>query len=130
MSLKPSLIEAVPVETARIARAAFPKGNLYISMRDELGTLFADSDFTAFYPKRGQPAFAPWRLALIIIMQFLENLSDRQTAEAVHSRIDWKYVLSLELTDSGFDYSVLIGFRQRLITSGRQSLMFDRTIAG
>lgn len=128
MSLKPSLIEAVPEETARIARAAFPKGNLYISMRDQLGTLFADSDFTALYPKRGQPAFAPWRLALITIMQFLENLSDRQTAEAVRSRIDWKYVLSLELTDSGFDYSILSGFRQRLITSSRQSLMFDRLI--
>jgi transposase len=116
------------VETACIARAGFPKGNLYISMRDELGTLFAASDFTALYPKRGQPAFAPWRLALITVMQFLENLSDRQTAEAVRSRIDWKYVLSLELTDSGFDYSVLRGFRQRLITSGRQSLIFDRLI--
>ena len=77
MSLKPSVIEPVPEQTARVARAAFPKGNLYISIRDQLGTLFEDADFTSLYPRRGQPAFAPWRLALITIMQFLENLSDR-----------------------------------------------------
>ncbi len=90
MSLKPSAIEPVPAETARIARAAFPKGNLYLSIRDQLGTLFEDTDFTNLYPRRGQPAFAPWRLALITVMQFLENLSDRQAADAVRSRIDWK----------------------------------------
>lgn len=125
MSLKPSLIESVPKETARIARAAFPKGNLYISMRDELGTLFEDADFTALYPKRGQPAFAPWRLALITVMQFLENLSDRQAADAVRSRIDWKYALSLELTDSGFGYSVLSNFRERLLTDDPQTVLLD-----
>lgn len=128
MSLKPSLIEAVPSETIRVARAAFPKGNLCISMRDQLGTLFEDADFTTLYPRRGQPAFAPWRLALITVMQFLENLSDRQTADAVRSRIDWKYALSLELPDAGFDYSVLSGFRERLISNKQQSLLFDRVI--
>jgi transposase len=105
MSLKPSLIKAVPSETIRVAGAAFPKGNLYLKMRDELGVLFEDSDFADLFPRRGQPAFAPRRLALITVMQFLENLSDRQTAEAVRSRIDRKYALGLKLTDSGFDYS-------------------------
>ena len=128
MSLQPSIIEPVPEETARIACAAFPKGNLYLSMRDELGTLFNDLDFAALYPKRGQPAFAPWRLALITIMQFLENLSDRQAAEAVRSRIDWKYALGLELTDSGFNYSVLSGFRERLASSEKQTLLLDRML--
>ncbi len=128
MSLKLSVIEPVPAETARIARAAFPKGNLYISMRDELGTLFEDADFATLYPKRGQPAFAPWRLALITVMQFLENLSDRQSADAVRSRIDWKYALSLELTDSGFDHSVLSNFRERLLKTDPQSLLLDRVL--
>jgi transposase len=105
MSLKPSIIEQIPEETVRVARAAFPKGKLYLAMRDELGIAFSDSDFAELFPSRGQPAFAPWRLALITVMQFLENLSDRQAAEAVRSRIDWKYALGLELTDSGFDYS-------------------------
>ncbi len=128
MSLKPSLIDAVPPETIRIARAAFPKGSLYISIRDELGVLFEDTDFAELFSRRGQPACSPWRLVLITVMQFLENLSDRQTADAVRSRIDWKYALSLELTDSGFDYSVLSGFRERLITKKRQSLLFDRVV--
>ena len=128
MSLKPSVVASVPKATARVARAAFPKGNLYLSMRENLGTLFEDVDFTDLYPKRGQPAFAPWRLALITVMQFLENLSDRQTSEAVRSRIDWKYALSLELTDSGFDHSVLSHFRDRLVQSGRQELLLDRVL--
>ena len=97
-------------------------------MRDELGVLFEDSDFANLFPRRGQPAFAPWRLALIIVMQFLENLSDRQAAEAVRSRINWKYALGLKLTDSGFDYSVLSGFRERLADSGQQSLLLDRML--
>lgn len=128
MSLKPSIIEPVPDETVRVARAAFPKGNRYLVMRDELGVLFDDADFIELFPNRGQPAFPPWRLALITIMQFLENLSDRQTAEAVCSRIDWKYALGLELTDSGFDYSVLSGFRERLADNGKQNLLLDRML--
>ena len=128
MSLKPSVIEPIPEQTARVARAAFPKGNLYISIRDQLGTLFEDADFTTLYPKRGQPACPPWRLALITVMQFLENLSDRQAAEAVRSRIDWKYVLSLELTDAGFDHSVLSNFRERLSAGEQPALLFDRVI--
>jgi transposase len=128
MSLKPSVIEPVPEETARIARAAFPKGNLYLSMRDELGIAFCDADFAKLFPRRGQPAFAPWRLALITVFQFLENLSDRQAAEAVRSRIDWKYALGLALTDSGFDYSVLSGFRERLLAGDNQTLLLDRML--
>ncbi len=128
MSLKLSAIEPIPEETVRVARAAFPKGNLYLSMRDELGVLFQDSDFSVLYPKLGQPAFPPWRLALITVMQFLENLSDRQAADAVRSRIDWKYALGLELEDSGFDYSVLSNFRARLVENNQQTLLLDRII--
>jgi transposase len=128
MSLTPSIIEPVPDQTARIACAAFPKGNLYLSMRDEFGTLFEDADFVELFSRRGHPAFTPWRLALITIMQFLENLSDRQAAEAVRSRIDWKYLLGLELTDSGFDYSVLSGFRSRLVVGEKQTLLLERLL--
>lgn len=67
------------------------------------------------YPGRGQPAYAPWRLALVTVFQFLENVTDRQAADAVRSRLDWKYCLSLELTDAGFDHTVLSEFRTRLV---------------
>lgn len=128
MSLSPSVIESVPEQTVLVARAAFPKGNLYLSMRDELGTLFDDTDFAELFSRLGYPAVTPWRLALITIMQFLENLSDRQTAEAVRSRIDWKYLLGLELTDAGFDHSVLSGFRARLVAGEKQTLLLERLL--
>jgi transposase len=125
MSLKPEPIGSVPQETARIARAAFPKGNLYLRLRDELGTLYEDELFADLFPSRGQPAEAPWRLGLVTIMQFLEGLSDRQAAEAVRSRLDWKYLLGLEVTDAGFHYSVLCEFRSRLLTGKAEHRLFE-----
>jgi transposase len=92
MSLHPHVITPVPAETARVARAAFPKGHPYLTFRDALGTIFQDEDFTALFPAWGPPGLPPWRLALVTIMQFRENLADRQAAEAVRARIDWKYL--------------------------------------
>ena len=128
MSLRPQAIQPVPKYTALVAKAAFPRGNVFVQMRDELGTLFTDKDFASLYPKRGQPAFAPWRLALVTIMQFVENLSDRQAAEAVRARIDWKYALGLKLTDSGFDFSVLCEFRGRLVEGNAEQMLLDRML--
>ena len=73
----------------------------------------------------GQPALAPWRLAMVTIMRFIEGLSDRQAADAVRSHLDWKYALSLELEDSGFDFSVLSEFRSRLIEGNAEHVMFE-----
>lgn len=74
MCLHPRPVEPVPEQTARVARAAFPNTNPYMRMRDELGTIFEDEDFAPLFPGRGKPAFSPWRLALITIMQFSEDL--------------------------------------------------------
>ena len=123
MSLKPELILEVPELTEEVARAAFPKGNPYLTLRDNLGTIFEDEDFIDLFPEHGQPALSPWRLALVTIMQFRENLTDRQAAEAVRSRIDWKYLLGYDLTDPGFHFSVLTEFRARLLDGGGAILL-------
>jgi transposase len=125
MCLHPRPVDSVPEQTARVARSAFPDGNPYMRMRDELGTIFEDDQFVGLFPERGKPAFSPWRLALVTIMQFSEDLSDRQAADAVRSRIDWKYALSLELDDPGFDASILCEFRTRLLENGEERLLFD-----
>lgn len=125
MSLKPQPIDPVPEETARIAHAAYPKGNIYLQLRDDFGTIYEDEHFKDLYPRRGQPAEAPWRLALVSVMQFREGLSDRQAADAVRGRLDWKYLLGLELDDPGFDATVLVEFRQRLLTTEKETLPFD-----
>src|SRR5205823_5066088 len=128
MSLHPHVIEPVPDETARVAHAAFPKGHPYLTVRDVLGTIFQDDDFAALFPAWGPPGLPPWRLALVTIMQFRENLADRQAAEAVRARIDWKYLLSLELTDPGFDFSVLSEFRDRLLAGSAEALLLDKLL--
>jgi transposase len=125
MSLQPEPAGPIPDETARVARAAFPKGNVYMQMRDVLGAVYDDASFSRLFAVRGRPAESPWRLALVTVMQFAEGLSDRQAAEAVRARIDWKYALGLELTDPGFDFSVLSEFRARLIDGPAELLLLD-----
>jgi transposase len=129
MSMHPHPIDPVPDETARVARAAFPKGNPYLRLRDLFTDLYTDAMFTALYPTRGQPAVAPWRLAVVTVLQFAEGLADRQAADAVRSRIDWKYALSLPLEDEGFDASVLSEFRERLVEGSAESLLLDALLA-
>lgn len=129
MSLQLRLVPPVPEDTARVVHAAFPDGNPYLRLRDELGTIFHDADFADLYPQRGQPALAPWRLALVTILQFREDLSDRPAADAVRARIDWKYLLGLELTDPGFDASVLCEFRSRMIAGGQVGLLLEKLLA-
>ena len=128
MSLKPQPDSLVPADTQRVAKAVFKKGNPYVTLHDELGPIFEDTDFTELFSKVGQSAIPPWRLALVTIMQFRENLSDRQAAEAVRSRIDWKYLLRLELTDTGFDHSVLSEFRGRLLAGNVEHLLLDKLL--
>jgi transposase len=125
MSLPRDGLHPVPEETARVAHAAFPDGNVYLRLRDELGTLFDDALFTTVYAIEGQPALHPWQLALVSAMQFMENLSDRQAAQAVRARIDWKYALGLELTDEGFHYSALSEFRTRLVQGSIEQVLLD-----
>ena len=83
MSMQPQDIPDIPRETLEVAQAAFPSGNLYIQMRAQLGIIYKDHDFVELFSERGQPAESPWRLVLVCIMQFIDNLSDRQAAEAV-----------------------------------------------
>ncbi|HEY0780517.1 MAG TPA: transposase, partial [Gemmatirosa sp.] len=126
--MHPSPFPPVPEATAAVARAAFRRPPLAIRLRDEFGALYQDADFAALFPVRGHPALPPWRLALVTVLQFLEGLSDRQAADAVRARIDWKYALGLELSDAGFDYSVLSEFRSRLVAGGREQVLLDRLL--
>ena len=125
MSLQPEEGFEIPVQTAEVAHAAFPNGNNYMKLRDELGVIFKDEQFAILYPRCGQPAEAPWRLALVTLMQFMEDMTDREAADAVRSRIDWKYALGLELSDEGFHYSILSEFRTRLLEGHEEALLFN-----
>jgi transposase len=115
--------------TAQVARATFRKGTLCLRIRDELGPEFGDEQFAGLFGDRGRPGWSPARLAWVSVLQFVEGLTDRQAAEAVRSRIDWKYLLGLELDDPGFDHTVLSEFRDRLIAGVQQRLLLDTLLA-
>src|SRR5512142_2375583 len=125
VSLHPRPDSAIPDETQRVAHAAFPKGTLCLRIADDLGRLYRDDQFTDLFPTCGQPAASPARLALVSVLQYVEGLSDRQAADAVRGRIDWKYALGLELTDPGFDHTVLSEFRSRLVHGQAEQQLLD-----
>ncbi len=130
MSLQYDWPGTIPAETVRVAQGAFPQGSVAMGMRDLLGGFVTDHDLDRVYLLRGRPVEAPWRMALVTVLPFREGLSDRQTADAVRSRIDWTYALSLELTDPGFDDAVLSEVRTRLVErgDGEEQAVVDRLL--
>jgi transposase len=129
MSVHLAPFPALSEDTARIAKSAFRrKANIYLTIGDHLDNLFAQIDFAPLYAADGKPALAPNLLALVVVFQFMENLPDREAADAVRSRIDWKYALHLPLADTGFDDSVLSEFRQRLVAHGTAQEMFNHLL--
>lgn len=125
MSVPPRQLAPVPEETARIARAVFPKGNLYMRIRDELTSTLEDPTFMHVFGAHTQLAQAPWRLVFVTLFQFAEHFSDRQATDAIRARIDWKYALSLPLTDMGVRHTTLSEFRDGLLTDGAEYLLLD-----
>src|SRR5215475_260994 len=130
MSLRPEPLPPIPDTTAAAVRAAFPKGNPYVDLRTEFGTLYNDDLFTDLYPPEGRPVeVAPWRLALVVVLQYIEGLTDRQAADAVRRCMDWKYALSLDLHDPGFDFTLLHDCRERLLSHDAAQRLLDTFLA-
>ncbi len=125
MSMKPHGLEPIPEETRQLVQRVCPKGTMVTQLRDALGPIYSDEHFAHLFPKRGRAAEAPWRLALVTVLQALEGLTDRQAAEYVRTRIDWRYALALPLDETGFDHSILTDFRQRLLAGQAQDLILE-----
>ncbi|MCX4793468.1 IS1182 family transposase [Streptomyces sp. NBC_01242] len=125
MSLEPRADHGVPELTARVVRAAFPKGTMAVRIREALGPLFEDEAFAEAFAVRGRPAVSPGALALVSVLQYAEGLTDRQAADQVRARMDWKFLLGLELDDPGFEASVLSLFRSRLIEHGLEQTTLE-----
>ena len=119
----------VPAGTAKIAKRAFRKGSLAMRARDELGAWCQDEAFGALYGVRGAPGISPAQLAMVTVLQFCENLTDRQAADEARGRVDWKYCLGLELEDAGFDFSVLSEFRGRLVAGAMEAALLEALLA-
>jgi len=124
----PTPSNEIPVETVRVAKASFRKGNALMRLRDECGPLFREEDFGDLYSWKGEAGISPVQLATITVLQYVEGLSDRQAVLMVCSRIDWKYLLGVELTYSGFDQSVLSEFRSRLVMCEAADRLFEQPL--
>ena len=125
MSLQPRRLPEVPADTARAAKASFPKGSLAIRIRDELGEVWSDQRFHDLFGNRGRPGISPAQLMIVLVLAMVENLTDRQAADMARRAIDWKYALGLALDDPGFDFTVLSEFRARLVAGSMETEALD-----
>ena len=115
----------IPEETARVVKATLKKSNKYVVLRDELGVIYTDETFAALYRSQGAESIPPGLVAQLVIIQYMEGLSDRALLEQLPVRMDWKYFLGLALTDPGFDPSVLSEFRQRLTEHEQANVLLE-----
>ena len=129
MCLKVKQPWQMPNETQRIGQHLLPEKNVYRLIGDELFAKLKEEDFADLYPSEGQPGFSPVILALVMVFQFMEKLPDRQAAEALRMRLDWKYALHLSLDDEGVNFSVLSEFRDRLIDGQAEGRVFETLVA-
>ncbi len=120
--------QEIPTRTAEVAKKVFKKGNRYLKIRDEMGIVFENETFRHLFSHQGRAAEAPGNLAIILVMQHLEGLSDREAAAQVGARIDWKYMLGLELEDEGIRYQILAEFRTRLVRGASTDLLLDEIL--
>ena len=127
MSVQPRSWPEPAPEVAAAVRAAYRRREppLPVTVRDRLGELFPDAEFAPGFGVRGRPGWSPGRLALVTVLQMVENLTDRQAADAVRDKISWKYALGLDLDDEGFDPSVLCEFRTRVVAHGLEQRVLD-----
>jgi len=129
MSLQPQPFPPLPIETAQLAQKIFRRrGNIYLTIGDQIGPLFADVDFADRYAADGAPASSPNLLALAVIFQRQEDLADQAMANAVRARIDLKYALHLAVDDPGFDGSLLSDLRGRLLRNAAALRLFERVL--
>ncbi len=129
MSLQPQPFPPLPIETAQIAPKIFQRrGNIYLTIGDQISPLFADVYFADLYAADGAPAISPNLLALAVMFQRQEDLADQAMANAVRAHIDLKYALHLAVDDPGFDGSLLSDFRGRLLRNAAALRLFERVL--
>jgi transposase len=128
MSLKIEPPRPMPAVTAAVGRALLKENSPYRLIGEQIYGEFSDEAFADLFSIEGQPAISPTILAFVTIFQFMEKLSDRQAAESLRMRIDWKYALHLPLDYAGFDYSVLSEFRDRLVQHQAEKRVFEQLL--
>ena len=118
----------MPEETGRIGKGLLGENDPYRLMGDQLFEKWKEEEFADLYSSEGKPGYSPVILALVSVFQFMERLADRQAAQALRMRLDWKYALHLSLENTGFDFSVLSEFRDRLIEGKAEQRVFEEWV--
>ena len=128
MCLKVKQPWKMPEATGRIGKLLLKENDPYRLIGDQLFERWEEEEFADLYSHEGKPGYSPVILAFVSVFQFMERLADRQAAQALRMRLDWKYALHLPLEDEGFDFSVLSEFRDRLIEGKAEKRVFEKLV--
>lgn len=128
MSLKVQPPWPMPAETAAVGQVIMKAESPYRLIGDKLFDKINEVEYADLYSSEGKPGLSPVILAFVTVFQFMERLPDRQAADSLRIRMDWKYALHLPLTYEGFDFSVLSEFRDRLIAHEAEGRVFETLV--
>jgi len=105
------------------------KRSFYAKMHHLADKIITDDDFADIYClDNGRPSVPPARITKVLILQHYENISDRKALEDVRFNIKWKYALDVPLDYEGFDRSLLVYFRARLLINKKEKMVFQKTL--
>jgi len=111
-------------------RHLVPDGSVYAFLADHRRALFPAESFADLVAQeRGHPSVPAEVIGVVMVLQALEGLSDRDAVQALRRDIAWKVACGLRLDDEGFHPTVLVYWRNRIRASDRPRRVFDAVAA-
>ena len=119
-------------DVARFCDEVLPEKSIYSFLRRERDRLFADHEFSDLFGQSGRRSVPPSVVAVVMVLQRLEGLSDREAVERYCFDNRWRYAAGVGGYDTngwvGFSHTVLVDMRERLRNSTRPDRIFEAAL--
>jgi len=117
-------------DTTEFCAALVRPDSIHALLARECHALFPDELFSDLFATGvGRRSVPPLVVAVVMVLQRLEGLSDREAVERFTFDARWKYACGgLPFDHPGFAHTVLVDMRARLARSDRPDRIFERTL--
>ena len=115
--------------TASFCEPRVAPDSIYALLNRECFNLFPDELFDDLFTDVGRRSIPPLIVAVVMVLQRLEGLSDREAVERFTFDARYKYAAGgLAFDYPGFAHTVLVDMRARLARSEHPNRIFERTL--
>ena len=113
------------LDTLAVCGDLVPVGSVWRFLAERRLEVFPDELFADLFGGRGRRSQPASVIAVVLVLQALEGVSDREAVERLRCDVRWKAAAGLALTDGAFHPTVLTLWRARVRASGRPERIFD-----